>query len=336
MRELSVINHVHIEQIACLRSTDFSLTKLHALIGPNDSGKSLILRTIVEATRAAPGKGNTHSAMGEPGGRIRLDTARGSYSIEHNQKEWIERLPAGFRQLDGRGLRRSHPEIAAEIENAVIVDFDPPQLRNRSKLLPDAEHIHFLQNRGAGLPGIYDAILNTGDRSFYEISDALASLFPAVKRLRLNAVSNIEKEIELELVSGQRIPAAQVSEGILYFLAYAALQHVHPSPVLLIEEPETGLHPARIREVMRMLRRIAEAANGPQIVVATHSPLVINEMQPEEVSVVTRSVEEGTKVRCIKEARWFAERREVMSLGELWLNYCDGVEEEPLFEGAEP
>jgi predicted ATPase len=328
-----VINHVHIEQIACLRSTDLSLTKLHALIGPNDSGKSLILRTIVQAIRAGLGQG--HNLLGGPGSRIRLDTARGSYSIEHDQQQWIGRFPAGTHSLDGGWLQRD-PEIVAEIVNAVIVDFDPPQLRNRSKLLPDAEHINFLENRGAGLPGIYDAILNTGDRSFYEISDALAGLFPAVKRLRLNAVSSVEKEIEIELVSGQRIPAAQVSEGILYFLAYAALQHVHPSPVLLIEEPETGLHPARIREVMRVLRGITEAPNGPQIVMATHSPLVINEMQPDEVSVVTRSVEEGTKVRCIKEAVWFAERREVMSLGELWLNYCDGVEEEPLFEGAEP
>lgn len=329
-----MINRVHIEQVACLRSTDFSLTKLHALIGPNDSGKSLILQTIVEAIHVAVGP--AHRLQGVPGILVRLDTAQGNLSVQQDHQGWILQMPSGGRRLDERWLQKSHPEIAAEISNAVIVDFDPPQLRSRSKLLPDAQHIGFLQNRGAGLPGIYDAILNAGDRSFYEISDALAALFPAVKRLRLNAVSNVEKEIEIELVSGQRIPAAQVSEGILYFLAYAALQHVHPSPVLLIEEPETGLHPARIREVMRMLRRITEGSDGPQIVMATHSPLVINELQPEEVSVVTRSVGEGTKVRCIKEARWFAERHEVMSLGELWLNYCDGVEEEPLFEGAEP
>ena len=185
------------------------------------------------------------------------------------------------------------------------------------------------------MPGIYDSILNTGDQSFYAISTALSVMFPTVRRLRLRVVSASRKEIEVELTSGQRIPAAQLSEGILYFLAYAALQHVRPSPILLIEEPETGLHPARIREVITMLRKISEAPDGPQIVMATHSPLVINEMKPDEVSLVTRTVEEGTKVVCIKDTPFFQERHEVMSLGELWLNYCDGVEEAPLLKGDE-
>jgi len=331
-----VIEQVHIEQVACLKATDLQLTKLHALIGPNDSGKSLILKTIAATVDTASRRSAGIIDTAVPGRVVRLTTPNGAYRVQlASSGEWMEE------QSDGSLiLYRSEPVMDSpldkELESAVVVDFDAQKLRATSELLPEEKHIGFLQSRGAGLPGIYDSILNAGDRSFYEISDALAALFPTVKRLRLSAVSSTHKQIEIELLSGERIPASSLSEGILYYLAYAALQYLRPTPILLIEEPENGLHPARIREVMGMLRQITEAPDGPQIVMATHSPLVINELQPEEVSVVTRTVAEGTKVTCIKDTRFFKERSEVLTLGELWLNYCDGIEEAPLLEGAEP
>lgn len=60
-------------------------------------------------------------------------------------------------------------------------------------------------------------------------------------------------------------------------------------------------------------------------------PLVVNELQGHEVSVVTRTPEEGTKVRLLSETPNFAERSKVYSLGELWLSYADGEQEKPLF-----
>ncbi len=128
-----------------------------------------------------------------------------------------------------------------------------------------------------------------------------------------------------------------MSEGLLYYLAYAALPYFAPSSILLIEEPETGLHPARIAEVVRMLRAMTEQPDGPQIIMATHSPLVINELRPEEVSVVTRpSVEVGTQVTRLMDTPHFAERSKVYALGELWLSYADGNFEAPLLEGKSP
>ncbi|NJN00385.1 MAG: ATP-binding protein, partial [Aquincola sp.] len=70
-----------------------------------------------------------------------------------------------------------------------------------------------------------------------------------------------------------------MSEGMLYWLAFAIVEHLSAPQVLLIEEPENGLHPSRIREVVRILRKISEST---QVILATHSPLVINELQPED------------------------------------------------------
>ncbi len=82
---------------------------------------------------------------------------------------------------------------------------------------------------------------------------------------------------------------------------------------------------------MRVLRAISEKT---QVILATHSPLVINELQPDEVTVVTRSKEHGTKATLMKDTPNFDERSKVYALGELWLSYANGEDEAPLLQGG--
>ncbi len=111
-----------------------------------------------------------------------------------------------------------------------------------------------------------------------------------------------------------------------------ALQHVSPAAVLLVEEPENGLHPSRIVEVVGVLRRISES--GTQVVLATHSPLVVNELSPAEVSLVTRPEATGTVVTPIAQTPGFDSRARVSALGELWLNHANGRDESALINGG--
>jgi predicted ATPase len=137
------------------------------------------------------------------------------------------------------------------------------------------------------------------------------------------------KAVKATLKDGKEISASEMSEGLLYFLGFAALQYCGSS-LLLVEEPENGLHPSRIRDVMDILRRISDTA---QVVIATHSPLVINEMQPAEVTVVTRG-EGGTLCTPIAKTQGFQDRFKVYALGELWLSYANGKDEAPLLHGG--
>jgi hypothetical protein len=94
-----------------------------------------------------------------------------------------------------------------------------------------------------------------------------------------------------------------------------------------------GRHgPARIAEVVKVLRTLAES--GTQVVMATHSPLVVNELRPDEVSVVTRTADKGTQVTPIADTPSFELRTKAYALGELWLSYADGIDEGPLLAGG--
>lgn len=168
-------------------------------------------------------------------------------------------------------------------------------------------------------------------QAYLQLNMNVSRLFPDVKSISLTNPSATKKAMGIKLVNGTFVQADLVSEGLLYYLAFAALPYMERTALLLIEEPENGLHPARIAEIMRVLREISKTT---QIIIATHSPLVINELQPDEVTVVTRSREHGTKATLMKDTPNFEERSKVYALGELWLSYANGDDEAPLLQGG--
>jgi predicted ATPase len=269
--ERPFVDRVRIEKFRCIKSLDLRLTPLHALIGPNDSGKSSILA-----------------------------------AIKH---QWFN---------------MTHPRV----ERVEILRLDPDHLREPQPLIAKGQPLWFGSERGHGLASLYDALLTRDRDSFIKIDHQFRSLFPTVKALRLENVSSSTKAMGMTLSDGTEVGPSEMSEGMLYWLAFAILEHIAPGGILMIEEPENGLHPARIAEVMRVLR---DVSTRTQVLIATHSPLVVNELQPDEVTLVTRrSVEEGTKAMLMSETKNFAERAKTYALGELWLAYADGDHEKEL------
>jgi energy-coupling factor transporter ATP-binding protein EcfA2 len=323
---------------------------MHALIGPNDSGKSTFLRalqaTAETALRSPQGPvsalawGHMHAtARGLPSG-VKVHLGENFvYSLSRAGLSFQESLSAGRASARGEvhdpassGIAEGHDEARMALAGARLLRFDPDALREASGLIPEGAAVGFLDERGKGLPGVYDAIMNRGDAGFQSIAKEVRRLFPTVKNLRLKARTSSTKELEVELVDGSRVPAALMSEGLLYFLAFAAVQHIESSSLLLVEEPENGLHPSRIADVVRVMRAMSE--KGVQIILATHSPLVINEMKPEEVTVFTRDPKKGTKITPIAKTPDFEKRSKVYALGELWLAYADGDSEAALLKGG--
>ena len=115
--------------------------------------------------------------------------------------------------------------------------------------------------------------------------------------LSLNAVSTPADPIEkgfLKLkffdASGNSYWAEEVSEGVLYFLALLCIVHQpNPPKLLLLEEPEKGIHPRRIKEVMDFIFELARLRDI-QIILTSHSPYVVDHFKdiPECISVFDR------------------------------------------------
>lgn len=109
--------------------------------------------------------------------------------------------------------------------------------------------------------------------------------------------------------------ADSLSDGTLRFICLATLllQPTLPS-LIVIDEPELGLHPFAIAQLAAMVRA---AATKAQVILATQSVTLLDQFDASEVIVVDRSNGESTFQRLPESA--LAEWKQEYSLGELWL-----------------
>ena len=108
----------------------------------------------------------------------------------------------------------------------------------------------------------------------------------------------------------------QLSDGTLRFICLSTLllQPVELQPeLILIDEPELGLHPAALTLLAEMLQH---AGDSRQVVASTQSADLVSELEPEDVVVVDRGEGASTFTRLDRDdlREWLEE----YALGELW------------------
>ena len=248
--------------------------------------------------------------------------------------EWLRhqhgwKIQAGLRG-DERPIGQWHVHELDPVRGARLVRWDADAIRKPCDLILEGSPLA-MGERGDGLPAVYEAILSRDRAAFDQIEDGIRRHFPTVKGIWLPTLQRSTKALGVTLVDGTRVHADQLSEGLLYWLAFAVLPHIDPTAILLIKEPENGLHPSRIAEVMQVLR---EVSRRMQVIVATHSPLVVNELQSDEVTILTRDGKAGTRATRLDRTKHFTQRQQVYAPGELWLSFADGLDETALVDSG--
>ncbi|MGB0388766.1 MAG: AAA family ATPase, partial [Ardenticatenaceae bacterium] len=115
------------------------------------------------------------------------------------------------------------------------------------------------------------------------------------------------------------IDSWELSGGTARALGILLALETHPEDgTLLIEEPEQSLHPWAIRAVMEHIREVACERNI-QVILTTHSPMVLERVYPEEVRIVERSEQKGTIFKTIKEILPYSDIA-MGEVGELWVH----------------
>lgn len=269
------------------------------------------------------------------GGRITADTiaARGQVmAYRHGEQIFVEGRVVSTHDASSSVLflakRAGTRGVLEQISNALtsrsIYRLDPRLLRSRS--VPEAGAI--LTPTGDNLASVLDGLITGPDRDIVvAMEKALHEALPSLKGFAVRPPPEGkpgEKSIEFVL-SGSKpvvtIPCALASDGAMLLTAYLALAYSDTPGILLIEEPENGLHPRRIGELMTLLRKMTTGEVGNrarQIILTTHSPLLLNYAQPEEVRIVLRDQEQGTKVTAMKDVADLEMLRKEFDLGEIW------------------
>ena len=182
-------------------------------------------------------------------------------------------------------------------------------VHDNGRLRPDGQNLaaflYYLRERH---PGNYRSIIETVRQTFPHFDDF------DVSPLRLNAdqVTLNWRERDRDVLFGPQ----HLSDGLLRFIALCALLLQPPRempPLMVIDEPELGLHPYATRILASLMQK---ASCHCQVIAATQSVTLVNEFGPEDIMVVDRLAGLSTLKRPdpAKLHDWLEE----YTLGELW------------------
>ena len=112
------------------------------------------------------------------------------------------------------------------------------------------------------------------------------------------------------------IPSSRLSDGSLRYLALLAiLLDPEPPPLIAIEEPELGLHLDLLPNLSRLL---VDASSRSQVIVTTHSDLMVETMTERPESVVVCEKRNGQSSMTRLDGEYLADLLEEYPLSDLW------------------
>jgi len=213
----------------------------------------------------------------------------------------------------------------------------PDEFASPTKLGTNGSHLAATLYRLAHQNGSPDKESANDANVYIRVANRLAELIDDVYMISVDR--DVRRELLTLSVEGKdRTPhaARALSDGTLRFLALAVLeQDPQVQGVLCLEEPENGIHPARIPAMIKLLQDIATNVDEPvsrgnalrQIIVNTHSPAVVLQV-PEDTLLVAEPRElicldkrfNGVRFSCLKDT-WRATKldspADVCKMGDL-------------------
>lgn len=198
------------------------------------------------------------------------------------------------------------PHICAvrnELQRWRFVHLEPEAMREANTVDgPDQ-----LDSNGRYLAATLQRIVKADPSVQAEISTWVRQFIPGAHELHIQHLKDLHQYlVELQTQDGRRFSSRVLSDGTLRLLGLLALQYdPNQAGVICLEEPENGVHPRRLATVVTLLKSMAtnpEAVDFPpddlsplrQILMNTHSPHLVDQLQPEEL-ILVEAVERFTQ-----------------------------------------
>ena len=197
----------------------------------------------------------------------------------------------GSTHLEAKIVEEAQSNITARIivnllRNCAVYQFHDTSDESYFKKSWDAEDNNQLRSHGGNMAAVLHRLEQEDIKRFELICQHISRILPVFDRfqieerygrvfLRWNA-KGIDKTFGAHLTS----------DGSLRFFALVTLLNLPPEmlpDVLLLDEPELGLHPAAVTLIGGMIKALAEER---QVIVATQSPLLVDAFGLDEIFVL--------------------------------------------------
>ena len=177
----------------------------------------------------------------------------------------------------------------------------------------------FLRDNGSNLAAYLYYLMQNDEKAFRLIEGVVRSIAPYFKGFKLRPDANNKESIRLEWEekdTDMYLNGYSFSDGTLRFVALATLLLQSNAPeVVIIDEPELGLHPAAINKLAELVKR---ASDKSQIILSTQSTNLVNCFEVEDIIAVDRAGDQSV-FRHLHEdelAKWMNDYE--LSISDLW------------------
>ncbi|HSQ43005.1 MAG TPA: AAA family ATPase [Fibrobacteraceae bacterium] len=188
-------------------------------------------------------------------------------------------------------IKKLAKDVRKMLQECQAFQFHDTSVESRLRK-PSAERLdRSLAANGSNLPTWLYRLQQTHPQQFDFIQKNIAQVFPDFGGFELSPdpVTGMVSLLWYHKQSRDLFAAHQLSDGTLRFIALCALllQPTELMPdIVLIDEPELGLHPAALQLVAAMARSVVK--QGKQIIMTTQSSTFLSCFAPENVVVVER------------------------------------------------
>lgn len=346
---MAFLNHISIAGFKSIRHAELALGDLNIIIGANGAGKSNLISVFRLLRKVLDGQLQQYVAN-EPDrllfhGRkktveIRLAFAFGEMSYlftlvperdslvlreEFIREGMISSVIAQGISLSGNhesGLPSAWPATLTQktlfLKNQFVsYHFHDTSDASPAKQTADIDDNRFLRADAGNLAAYLYWLQEKAPQDFRRMEEHIRLVAPFFDRFVLAPLRLNERKIKLEWRhrdSEAYFDAYSLSDGTLRFICLATLLlQPEPPALILLDEPELGLHPAAIALLAEMLMT---ASQRTQIILATQSVTLLNHFRAEDVIVADHDGQE-TAFRRLQTADlqdWLQD----YTLGELW------------------
>ncbi len=256
---------------------------------------------------------------------MEMNNAQGIISTREEGRVGIQKYPQDHQKVTFKStepvLRQiSDPErfyplftLKRALESAAVYsDFDttfsslirqPANYGTETKLLPDGQNLITILNK----------IKNIHSLSYEKIEEAIQKINPFFKDINFDFIGSKLYLVLREKNLSRSVSIDQISDGTLrYLLLLSVLFNPERGNLVCLDEPETNLHPDMINTVAEALK---QASKETQIILTTHSPLLLNLFELEDVLVFEKN--EGNET--VVNYSFSDEVDEDVLVGQAWL-----------------
>jgi len=223
----------------------------------------------------------------------------------------------------------------AALSSTAVLRFEPRRLAEASY---SDEPVPRLRADGAGLASVLAYLKLSQDEVFDQIELALKQVVPAVRRIRIERAEVRRPEhwgrvpvseatepkvwgnqVVLDMRGAKGVHADDAGEGTLMVLALLTVLMGPTQPrLVLLDDIELSLHPAAQAKLIEVLRAIQKRDPELQIVATSHSPFILNYLDPKEVRMTFLAENGFARCERLTAHPEFEKWKDLMTPGEFW------------------